>query len=1201
MPCPVCSMVFPLVFYRRFVPCLMPDFSRFFISLPDSSLLYTGHYDLLLVSLSVAVAIFASYAALLVSQHVASTTVVATRRLWLAVGGLCLGLGIWAMHFVGMLAFSLPCTSSYSAAITLLSIIPSVLACTLALRIISRPSISRAQLATGGLLLGSGVGAMHYAGMAALRLEGLLRYDLKLFVLSILVAVILATLAIWIKFRLPSWLSRWRNGVPILSATAIGLAVSAMHYTAMAAAYFIREGDTSMLDSQLGVTFLASVVLAATGVIVVVTLVATYVARPNLLSLGHSYKVTGLLIIGWSVAAWLSADYYHDQQVRTLYQHELQLTRHQAEDVASHIDDSLQLLKVIPLMLSRDADVQRVLRRFGAHAVPSAKPYETRKQQWTENRELAGLNQSLNIAATQLKADVISVLNAAGDAVAASNFDQPDSFVGSNYGEREYFRQARAGKSGQQYAVGWTSKLPGLYYSRPVFDNGQFVGAVVVKRNISSFSHGMNQATAFITDPNGVIILAPDKELEFRTLPAAAVARLSAELRQMQYGQSAFEPLRIAPWGDNRLPLAVRIGDRHQPALLVSQTLADGMITIHVPRPLDQLARINSERYGLFILIAAAGGMLIVAVSAVVLYLRKSRRAEAELRIAATAFESQEAMMITDANSVILRVNRAFTEITGYGAEEVLGKTPSLLKSGRHEAAFYTAMWETLRRTGAWQGEIWDRRKNGELYPKWLTITVVKGANGQITHYVAMHTDSTQRKAAESEIEHLAFYDPLTQLPNRRLLLDRLHHALATSARSEHQGALLFIDLDNFKTLNDTRGHDKGDLLLQQVAQRLSACIREGDAVARLGGDEFVVMLEGLSENAEEAATQATAAGDKILATLNQPYPLADEEHHSTASIGVTLFAGHRDTIEELLKRADLAMYQAKAAGRNTLCFFDPDMQAAVMARAALEADLREGLREKQFLLHYQGQVNSRGALIGAEALVRWQHPRRGLVSPAEFIPLAEETGLILPLGQWVLEVACSQLLAWARRPETAGLDLAVNVSARQFRHPDFVAQVLQVLADTGANPHKLKLEITESLLLDDVQDIIAKMSALKARGVGFSLDDFGTGYSSLSYLKRLPLDQLKIDQSFVRDVFTDANDAAIVRTIVALAQSLGLAVIAEGVETEGQRDFLAQAGCLHYQGYLYSKPLAAQDFEKLVNEIGSPPLRSGRKQLLEL
>ena len=559
------------------------------------------------------------------------------------------------------------------------------------------------------------------------------------------------------------------------------------------------------------------------------------------------------------------------------------------------------------------------------------------------------------------------------------------------------------------------------------------------------------------------------------------------------------------------------------------------------------------------------------------------KRAEADLRIAATAFESHEGMFIADDRSVIVRVNRAFVEITGYTADEAIGQTPRLLSSGRHDAAFYQAMQDSIACSGVWQGEIWNRRKNGEVYPQWLTITAVKNAQGDVTHYVSTLTDITQRKTAEDEIRNLAFYDPLTRLPNRRLLLDRLKQALASSTRSGRYGALLFIDLDNFKTLNDTLGHDIGDLLLQQVGQRLATCVREGDTVARLGGDEFVVMLEDLSETLQEAATQAETVGEKILVTLNRLYQLDSYEHHSTPSIGVTLFADHQETVDELLKRADLAMYQAKAAGRNTLCFFDPEMQAVVAKRAALEAALREAILKRQFLLYYQAQVDGEGRLTGAEALVRWQHPEYGLVSPAMFIPLAEDTGLILPLGHWVLETACFELASWATRPEMADLTIAVNVSARQFHHPDFVDQVLAVLDHTGANPQKLKLELTESLLVDDVEDVIAKMSELKARGVGFSLDDFGTGYSSLSYLKRLPLDQLKIDQGFVRDILTDPNDAAIAKMVIALAESLGLAVIAEGVEIEAQKDFLAHHGCHAYQGYLFSRPLPLEEFEKLV------------------
>lgn len=574
---------------------------------------------------------------------------------------------------------------------------------------------------------------------------------------------------------------------------------------------------------------------------------------------------------------------------------------------------------------------------------------------------------------------------------------------------------------------------------------------------------------------------------------------------------------------------------------------------------------------------------VVVGLSKVARDITDQKRAEQEYRVAATAFDTQEGIVITDANGIILRVNKAFTEITGFTAEEAVGQTPRILKSNRHNAAFYAAMWKSIRTTGVWQGEIWDRRKNGEIYPKWLTITAVTGENGDVTHYVGTHMDITQRKAAEDEIRHLAFYDPLTLLPNRRLLMDRLRQALAAGSRTGSVVAILFIDLDNFKDLNDTLGHDKGDVLLTQVARRLVTCVREGDTVARLGGDEFVVMLEYQKVNREQAAALAQTVGEKILGELAQPYSLLGREHHSTASIGITLFSDQRGSIDELLKQADLAMYQAKAVGRNALRFFDTEMQEVATSRAVLEANMRKGLKRKEFILYYQPQVDGEGHLTGAEALVRWQHPKLGLVSPADFIPFAEQSGLILPLGQWVMETACTQLAAWAKIPQLADLMIAVNVSARQFRQANFVELVLGILSATGANPYRLKLELTESLLLDDVDATIAKMLELKSHGVGFSLDDFGTGYSSLSYLKDLPIDQLKIDQSFIRDVLNDVSDAAIAQTIVTLGKNLGLAVLAEGVETTEQQFFLADHGCHAYQGFLFCRPLPILECERFL------------------
>ncbi|MPM52618.1 hypothetical protein SDC9_99378 [bioreactor metagenome] len=449
-------------------------------------------------------------------------------------------------------------------------------------------------------------------------------------------------------------------------------------------------------------------------------------------------------------------------------------------------------------------------------------------------------------------------------------------------------------------------------------------------------------------------------------------------------------------------------------------------------------------------------------------------------------------------------------------------------------------------------------------------------------NYLITLVDVSQRKAVEERARYLAYYDPLTQLPNRRLLLDRLQQALAMSARHHSYGAVLMLDLDNFKSLNETQGHDMGDRLLGIVAQRLRSCVHADDTVARHGGDEFVVVLRSLGENEQAAAAGAEEIAQKILNVMREPFELNGEHHHTTLSIGITLFHGQRESADELLKRGDLAMYRAKAEGRNALCFFDPEMQAVVEARVALEADMRAGIGQGQFELAFQPQM-SHGDIVGAEVLMRWQHPDKGPISPAQFIPLAEESGLIQRLGDWVLKSACERLATWAGDARLSELTLSVNVSARQFHQAGFVPQVLAALASTGADARHLRLELTESVLLEDIDDTIKKMSRLKSYGVGFSLDDFGTGYSSLAYLKRLPLEELKIDQGFVRDVLTDPNDAAIAKTTVALGTSLGLQVTAEGVETEAQRQFLERNHCHAWQGYLLSPPLPADEFEALV------------------
>jgi diguanylate cyclase (GGDEF)-like protein/PAS domain S-box-containing protein len=525
-------------------------------------------------------------------------------------------------------------------------------------------------------------------------------------------------------------------------------------------------------------------------------------------------------------------------------------------------------------------------------------------------------------------------------------------------------------------------------------------------------------------------------------------------------------------------------------------------------------------------------------------------------------------------------VNKAFLDLTGWKHQDVIGKTSA-----------ETAIWVDARihvdlaKGFNQNADLRDlktqiRKRNGEL--TWVLMSASVIVLEGVPCVVCVMKDISGARAAEDEIRRLAFYDPLTRLPNRRLLLDELQYSLEASARKSNCRALLLVDLDDFKLLNDTLGHQSGDLYLQEVALRLVGCLREAEIVARFGGDEFIVLLAELSEDPKDAAAQANTIAERILEVVSQPYKLADHEIRCTSSIGITVFKECPSCSDEVLKQVDIALYQAKAAGRNTMRLFAPSLQAAVNDRAALEIDLRKAIKQGEFLLYYQPQVE-RGRVIGAEALIRWNHPSRGILGPGEFIPFAEERGLILPLGSWVIETACWQIAAWAGRHETADIPIAVNISARQFLQPDFVAQVLTAINRTGANPHRLRLELTESTLVHDIEEVTAKMRDLNAYGLKFSLDDFGTGYSSLSYLKRLPLDQLKIDRSFVRDLLVDACSGAITEAIISMGRAMGLSVIAEGVETEEQLESLARLGCNSIQGFLISRPLPLEDFEKLL------------------
>jgi diguanylate cyclase (GGDEF)-like protein/PAS domain S-box-containing protein len=572
------------------------------------------------------------------------------------------------------------------------------------------------------------------------------------------------------------------------------------------------------------------------------------------------------------------------------------------------------------------------------------------------------------------------------------------------------------------------------------------------------------------------------------------------------------------------------------------------------------------------------------AVLGVCMDITDRKRADENIREQAELLDNaQDAIYVEDLQRRVRYWNKGAERLYGWTSQEVIGRLATEILP--HDTSEMNARVASVLKDGVWLGEVVQRRRDGSALDVESRVTLVKGQDDKPRSILFINTDITKRKAAEAKMERLAFYDTLTQLPNRQLLRERLDRALAVAARQKTGGAVLFIDLDDFKSLNDTLGHHVGDLLLQQVATRLTSCTRKSDTVARLGGDEFVVLLEGLSTDANTAGATAKLVADKILAAFLMPFNLRVQESESTASIGITLFTGLSDTAEDLLKQADLAMYRAKAKGRNAFSFFDPEMQTYVTSRAVLRTDLRRAVQNNEFELFYQPQVNRDGRVISAEALLRWRHPQRGMVPPSEFIPLAEDAGLIVDLGRWVLETACLQLSLWARNPNLRHVSIAVNVSLRQLLDLHFVDIVLAALRKSGANPCRLKLEITESSLLEKLEDTIAKIDALRAFGIEFSVDDFGTGYSSLSHLKRLPLDQLKVDRAFVRDLLTNTKDASIARTIIALGQNLNLTVIAEGVETEAQREFLEREGCCVYQGFLFSPALTSSKFEAFACE----------------
>jgi diguanylate cyclase (GGDEF)-like protein/PAS domain S-box-containing protein len=750
----------------------------------------------------------------------------------------------------------------------------------------------------------------------------------------------------------------------------------------------------------------------------------------------------------------------------------------------------------------------------------------------------------------------------------------------TNITDREYFQRlhenSHLGMVVSRPVIGRSTKTWSVLLSRRInYADGSFAGVALGSLRMMEYFSDM--FSTIDVGKQGVIAIRDDEMALIVRYPKAA--NESGQVGARLVSAKATETTRSSPNAGNYTAVAPVDGIER---LYSYRKIANYPLYIFVAKSTDDILAPWRKEVVITLLLVAIFTLVILV------YTHTSYRRETESRktkkmelfrtVFRTSPDSQVITRLEDGR--LLEVNDGFTPVFGWTREDTIGKTVFDIDIWRYPEERHKSVC-LLQQNGYFiDREAEFVSKDGRTWPGLVSAHMMTLDDTLCIQ--AIVREISDRKAAEQQIQRLSFADQLTGLPNRRLFMDRLEQALISSARHQWMGALMFVDLDDFKSINETLGHGQGDLILNEVAQRLRRCVREGDTVARLGGDKFALILESQSTNPQEAASHAENIGEKTLREIEQPYDVCTSILHRTCSIGITLFGEQHEDASEPLKRAELAMYQAKACGRNVLRFFDPQMQAIVSARIALEDGLRKAIKQHHILLHYQPQVTDEGRITGVEALVRWKDLRGGMIFPAEFIPLAEASGLILPLGQQALEIACQQLAAWADRSEFSHLSIAVNVSTRQFNQDDFVEQIRSVLKRYGANPHRLKLEITESMLVSNVEDVIAKMNALKSIGVVFSLDDFGTGYSSLSYLKRLPLDQLKIDQGFVRDILVDLNDAAIAKTVVALANSMNLSVIAEGVETEAQRDMLAALGCRNYQGYLFGPPMdidALEDF----------------------
>lgn len=1077
-------------------------------------------WDYLLIALSVLVAVVGSLTALTHARRMRESHG-RTANVWMLAGSATLGLAIWSMHFIGMLAWHLPIQIGFDLPLTLLSLLPAVIAALLAFRVLRDPVIKTSLILTSAVLMGVGISSMHYLGMAALKMTPEISYDPTIFVLSVSIAIAASWGALNIMYH-EKWVQLDVLKRLVLGGVLMGLAIASMHYVAMQ-----------------GMRIPVNAICRTDGLGV----------EPHFLAALLSLAV--LMLFGGGLMASLF---------------DTRMARKNAEELAELEDAHRELQE------STERDTQEM--------IAALRESEERLRMTLQNAPDAVFITEQDGHIVYANDNVLSLLGyERSELYEMTVFDLvPDDW-------RDRYREGgkRIVSEGvrQVMEVRLVSRdglsIP-LELNAVLLPNGRVYGScrdIRDRKSAERALHDSQKQLQMFMDSIAEGMYGVDTEGRCTFVNAAMLSILGYDSEQELLGKNLHELIHYAHADGSAYPSSdciayqayIRNEATHSSEEVFWRKDGSAVAVEYWSQPMHRSGR---------------------PVGAVVTFLDISERKKSEAALQESVSFSDSLLQTMpvpvfhkDTQGRYTGCNTAFAEFIGKRKEDIIGRTVFEIAPQAQSAVYRDKDLDLLTSTESVQVyESNVKHADGTLHDVIFHKARLNDSNGEPIGIIGVILDITDRKQSERDIHQLAFYDPLTQLPNRRLLMDRALQALAVSARSGRYGALMLLDLDDFKKVNDSKGHDVGDQLLCEVAKRLRQAVREGDTVARLGGDEFVVVLEELSISVSEAAPQAESVAEKIRDALNEPYLIEGMRHFTSPSIGVVLYRGHLEAIDNLLKFADIAMYQSKQAGRNTIRFYDPAMQAAIDTRLELEGELDVAIKANQLQLYYQLQVDAMRRPLGAEVLMRWQHPERGLVSPAQFIPLAEETGQIVEMGMWALRTACQQLKSWQQNAHTRHLTLAVNVSARQFRKSEFVDQVRRVLLDTGVRPSLLKLELTESTVLLDVEDTIEKMRELKLLGLSFSMDDFGTGYSSLQYLKRLPLDQIKIDQSFVRDITSDANDAAIVQTIIAMTDALGLNVIAEGVETVQQQEFLELRGCHSFQGYLFGKPMPLADFE---------------------